>query len=225
MPRSRKSTPTDAPTVSLPSGGTAANLSHLSSVLGLPTSLVESIMTCQGFGVRARRGDGDAPAEGGGEAMTAMSNVWGDWMSEEMTGAATASTAAASAPAAASATAPAAAKTEETKSTGPRSYILPLRPPSSQVTPGLLLQTGTLDSTIPGRGHVGKVPRNVDLECPTQLIPGKKFVWVATSATSCHSVGITQGEFTVFWLCARVAALGSNTLLRNVFVGYCWHRF
>lgn len=129
--------------------------------------------------------------------MAAMSNVWGDWMSEEMTGGGGGAASSSAAPAAA-------AKTEESapapvESTGPRNYILPLSPAKSK--PGLLLQTGTLDSTIPGRSSIPKQPRVLDLECPTILfseaVGGKKFVKVVTSPTSCHSVAITVGEFYV----------------------------
>lgn len=198
MPRPRKSTTsTTESTVSLPSNGTAADISRLSSTLGLSTNVVTDIMTCQGMGVRSSRSSVPSADSGAdGAAMAAMSNVWGDWMSEEMTGAASSGTAAAAttkteAPAATSA--PVAAPVE---STGPRSYILPLKPIQSK--PGILLQTGTLDSTIPGRSSVPKQTRVIDLECPTiifsEAVGGKKFVKVVTSATSCHSVGITEGE-------------------------------
>ena len=149
-------------------------------------------MTCQGMGVRSSRSNAvDSNNAAAGGDMAAMSSVWGDWMSEEMTGA-TASTSTAATtksketPAATTAGAP---------TTGPRTYLLPVTPPQSK--PGILLQTGTLDSTIPGRSSIPKVPRVLDLECPTRLFTNTlgdvKFVKVVTSATACHSVGITKG--------------------------------
>lgn len=194
MPRPRKSPPKEG-TVSLPSSGTSADLTRLSTVLGLDANVIVDIMTCQGMGVRSRRGDAaDNNAAGGGGDMAAMSNVWGDWMNEEMTtGAAASSTAATSSNAAKTETVPAPAKVSTSR--GPRSYILPLSPSHSK--PSLLLQTGTLDSTIPGRSSIPKQPRAADLECPT-ILTDIKFVKVCTSAGSCHSVGITEGEFSLF---------------------------
>ena len=214
MPRPRKSSGNET-TVSLPSGGTSADLQHLSTHLGLPLDVVAAVMTGQGMGVRTGRSSGrtstaaDAGVAGtvGGEAMAAMTNVWGAWMTEEMTAAPDSTAAAAAVNANVTASdadneppdaKPASTATATIGSAGPRAYLLPLKPRSDDTKPGLLLQTGTLDASIPGRGSVGKVPRVVDLECPTRLFPGllgMNFVAVVTSATACHSVGITQGEF------------------------------
>ena len=202
MPRPRKTTSQE--TVSLPSSGTQSDINHLSTVLGLPPTVCTAIMTCQGQGVRSRRSDAAAAAEPA-PAMAAMNNVWGDWMNEEMTAAVATSGSTPAVSAAAegreekpttttsSTSAPAAATVE---STGPREYILPVEAPVSK--PGILLQTGTLDATIPGRSSIPKQLRSLDLECPTVLFPGalggKTFVRVVSSPTACHSVGITKGE-------------------------------
>ena len=147
-------------------------------------------MTCQGLGVRSRRSDAAADSEPA-PAMAAMNNVWGDWMNEEMTAATPAASAAAEGKEEKPTSAPA------VESTGPREYILPVEAPASK--PGILLQTGTLDATIPGRSSIPKQMRSLDLECPTVLFPGalggKKFVRVVTSPTACHSVGITKGKY------------------------------
>ncbi|KAL7479906.1 hypothetical protein ACHAW6_005625 [Cyclotella cf. meneghiniana] len=216
MPRPRKSSGNET-TVSLPSGGTSADLQHLSTHLGLPLDVVGAVMTCQGMGVRTSRssartsGATDAGVAGtaGGEAIAAMTNVWGDWMTEEMTAPTDSNAAVATANVAASDAdneptdaKPASSAAATTAAAGPRAYLLPIEPRSANTKPGLLLQTGTLDATIPGRGSVGKVPRLLDLECPTRLFPGLlgiKFVAVVTSATACHSVGITQDGQAYGW--------------------------
>ncbi|KAL3776281.1 hypothetical protein HJC23_003151 [Cyclotella cryptica] len=176
----------------------------------MPRPRKSSANEATGMGVRtsrsgARAASASEAGAGTGTAMAAMSNVWGDWMSEEMTAAPPSSTAAAAVdvpaneadkePADAKPASSTTAAAPTTAASGPRAYVLPLKPRSADTTPGLLLQTGTLDASIPGRGSVGKVPRAVDLECPTRLFPGilgMKFVSVVSSPTACHSVGITQ---------------------------------
>lgn len=146
--------------------------------------------------MRSRRGGVEEESRSAGSAAAAgMANVWGDWMNEEMTPAA---------PSAAKSDSkeeskPSAAAT--TTTTGPRSYLLPLTPPSS--SSGILAQTGTLDSTIPGRSSMSKENKTFELQEPTVLFPdvfrGEKCVGVFTGCSACHSVVNTEGEFVVLY--------------------------
>lgn len=216
MPRSsRKSTTSSSnignPPVSasssycLPSNGSARDIARLSSVLGLSRDVVASVMTCQGMGVRSRSDVGTNNGEGNADAagMAAMSSVWGDWMNEEMTNNMTSSNNNAAAAAAANDDANKTAQaTTSSSSSDPRRYTsLPLAPPRS--SPGILLQTGTLDSTIPGRSHPPKQPRPVDVDCPTILFPslfkGVKFTRVVSNPAACHSVALTSDGKAYGW--------------------------
>lgn len=179
MPRSRKRS-ADATAVSAsrrpgdyvaPGGGMPSDLARLSACLNLPVDAVCAVMNCGGQGVRSSRrssgGDATATAGAAGPAVdAAMMNVWGDFMSEEMSAPAPAaaaasssasasSTPAAAAPGKASPDKPAAAE----PASGPRSYVLPIKPTmrlgkkgngdddGDFPTPGLLAQTGTLDAS------------------------------------------------------------------------------
>lgn len=173
-------------------GGTANDIKKLSHTLGLPTDAVTAIMNCQGQGVRSSRrgGVGDDGAAAAAAMDPSMMNVWGDFMNEEMETAPAAPAAAASKEASSSKPA-----STSSSNNGPRSYILPIQPHAT--TPGLLAQTGTLDSSVPGRSSISKTPAKHELECPTLLFPtsvfGKdvKIAHIATSPTACHSVAIT----------------------------------
>lgn len=192
MPRGRKrsaegtvssSTVVNASDFVAPGGGTQNDIAKLSKTLNLPVDTITAMMNCGGQGVASGRsssrrsgGGGDAAGASAAAAMDpAMMNVWGDFMSEEMTSApAAAPSAAAAASAAATATKeeeeskPAAAASsrssaaDESTVDGPRSYSLPI-PPRMRLlsagkksndedyevpTPGLLAQTGTLDASV-----------------------------------------------------------------------------
>ena len=135
-------------------------------------------MSCNGQGVarRSERGSSSQDSSAAGMMDPAMMNVWGDFMSEEMTSSSSAPPAPSSAAAASSSTAAAGksddsttkpsssgnAKKPEPSAEGPRSYVLPIQPrmylgngKKSSVnnndnfpTPGLLAQTGTLDASV-----------------------------------------------------------------------------
>ena len=173
-------------------------------------------MTCQGMGVRSSRSNttnNNTNAAAGDDAagMAAMSSVWGDWMNEEMTSSSnTNNTAAATDDNNANVKTepvPTATSTAASASTEPRSYTtLPLTPSSSSSNhpPGILLQTGTLDSSIPGRSHLPKQPRAIDLDCPTVLFPSSalknvKFIKIISNPTACHSVAISQDGKAYGW--------------------------
>ena len=185
MPRGRKrasadgSTTTGVSGIELPGGGTNSDISKLSKTLNLPKETISAIMSCNGQGVarRSERGSSSQDASAAGMMDPAMMNVWGDFMSEEMTSTSSAPSAPSSSAAAASSSTAAAGKSDESttkpsssgsakkpepSAEGPRSYVLPIQPrmylgngKKSSVnnndnfpTPGLLAQTGTLDASV-----------------------------------------------------------------------------
>ena len=149
-----------------PGGGTASDISKLSHNLGLPIDAVTAIMNCQGQGVRTSRRSGGGAAGGAavgvgaiGGAVGAMSNVWGDFMNEEMPASSSsapqptvavdasarskrgenppsestnANAATNSTSVDAATTATTTATTNAQPSNGPRSYILPIPPRMKQ---------------------------------------------------------------------------------------------
>mmetsp|Transcript_18374 Transcript_18374/g.39474 ORF Transcript_18374/g.39474 Transcript_18374/m.39474 type:complete len:638 (-) Transcript_18374:175-2088(-) len=177
----------------------------------------------------SRRSAGGAGDVGATPAMDpAMMNVWGDFMSEEMSAPAPA------APAASSSTAPAASKAESPKEkpspaaavaaavspeSGPRDYVLPIKPKmrlsgkkhkgddangDRVLTPGLLAQTGTLDASVPGRSSISKTPLIHELLAPTLLFTKSifartKIAFITSSPTACHSIAITSAGAAYGW--------------------------
>jgi alpha-tubulin suppressor-like RCC1 family protein len=212
-----------------PGGGTKADLHNLSRHLGLSYKSVLEIMNARGRGL-SRRSQGGAEDGGAAAAATAAAgmaaNAWSDFMSEAVGGLQEdGNKAAASAAAAAVAT----SKADESEA---REYVLPILPrmaaPASgstprkkkkakvadtadaypYVAPGRLAQTGTLDSTVPGRTK-RQLDQDYDLEEPT-LLPlaededdeadaNPKFALIATSSTSNHSIAITTEGVAYGW--------------------------
>ena len=220
-----------------PGGGTKADIHNLSRHLNLPYSDVLSIMTSRGRGL-SRRSQGaaeDASAAAAMAAAGAAANAWGDFLSEATTGLQEDGRADDAAAAAAVSSGPAASEADA------REYVLPILPrmakPSAGskasprkkkkakmvdttdtypcVTPGRLAQTGTLDSTVPGRTK-RQLTNDYDLEEPTllplaavddtdddeeaaALDPNPKFALIATSSTSNHSIAITTDGIAYGW--------------------------
>lgn len=123
--------------------------------------------------------------------------------------------------------APSAADASSASDSGPREYVLPIRPRMRPMlgagkkkkksedddddgndggapAPGLLAQTGTLDSSVPGRSSISKTPESHELLAPTLLFPTSlfaeaKIAFVAASPTSCHSVAIASDGRAYGW--------------------------
>ena len=186
--------------------------------------------------------DGSAAGGVGGAMNPAMMNVWGDFLNEEMPSsmgavqgsagddgvAASAGLASRSAEKS-SANDGVASVMAVTSSSGPRIYILPIPPrmrlstdkdneddPYHDIipTPGLLAQTGTLDSSMPGRVKANSSQELAhELECPTLLFPSTVFskikvAHIATSPMACHSVAITTHGTAYGWGRNESAQLG-----------------
>jgi len=106
-----------------------------------------------------------------------------------------------------------------------RSYALPLVPlmriPSHTshgertITPGLLAQTGTLDSTILGRTK-RPLTQPQDLQEPTLLTPtlfrNLPVAFVAASSSSCHSIAITTDGTAYLWGRNEMGQCGTGTI-------------
>mmetsp|Transcript_8637 Transcript_8637/g.15615 ORF Transcript_8637/g.15615 Transcript_8637/m.15615 type:complete len:416 (+) Transcript_8637:101-1348(+) len=223
-----------------PGGGTTSDMKKLSRTLNLPIDAIAAVMNCGGQGVASSRssrrsgGGNEAVGSVGGAAAAAavdpaMMNVWGDFMSEEMSAtpasAATASSASsAAAPVSTKATTanspkkdkPATVSPSEPAS-GPRNYVLPILPKmrlgkkstndadnEGVPTPGLLAQTGTLDASVPGRSSISKSPLPHELLAPTLLFPksifaNTKIAFITSSPTACHSIAITSSGTAYGW--------------------------
>jgi hypothetical protein len=226
MPPTRKRrTRTKSPTASeivAPGGGTQNDVDKLAKNLGLPNDAVSAILNCEGSGVvDGGRLSRSSNSSGGDTSNPVVSSAWADFMSEEGfgeggSGAADADTdkdakrvktdekeevvvekqkpkQEANEP-----TTKAAAVIDESL---PREYVLPIAP--HKPTPGILAQTGTLDSTIVGRTK--RTLTNVeDLQEPTiltfkSIFSNKKIAFIAASSVSAHSIVITTDGEAFAW--------------------------
>jgi len=219
-----------------PGGGTKADLHNLSRHLGLSYPQVLAIMTSRGRGL-SRRSLGGAEDTTAADALASAgmaANAWGDFMAEATAGLEEDGRADDAAAAAAVSSGTAAGESEA------REYVLPILPRMAKpdgkasstsprkkkkakmidtadtypyVTPGRLAQTGTLDSTVPGRTK-RQLTQDYDLEEPTflplaavadddeeaaELDPNPKFALIATSSTSNHSIAITTDGIAYGW--------------------------
>lgn len=225
MPATRKRrTRTKSPTASeivAPGGGTQNDVDKLAKNLGLPNDAVSAILNCEGSGIatpstRTSR----SSAVAAGDSNPVVSSAWADFMSEEGFG----GTASASASAADSnpnkrpktskegtsssspieideAVQQKEAAVDPSTEAGPREYDLPIRP--YQPTPGILAQTGTLDSAIIGRNK-RPLKQTEDLQEPTiltyeSIFNKQKIAFIATSSSSAHSIVITTEGVAYAW--------------------------
>ena len=215
-----------------PGGGTQNDVNKLAQNLGLPNDAVSAILNCEGNGIssstaRTSRSSAATAANNQASSKSApvVSSAWADFMDEEGFGA-TPSTTAAADDSAEAANATKRMKTDdmpakEGKTTDekekrptsqsaaaaaadqslPRTYVFPIR--RHKPTPGILAQTGTLDSTIVGRN---KRPLKgiEDFQEPTilgfkSIFNNKKVSFIAASSSSAHSIAITTDGVAYAW--------------------------
>jgi len=212
MPPARKRrTRTKSPTASeivAPGGGTQNDVNKLAKNLGLPNDAVAAILNSEGNGLpssRASRSSLGGAGTGGASSNPVVSSAWADFMSDEGFGGSTA--------ASTSATADASESNKRVKTddypkvnevvdeSAPREYDLPIR--RHLPSPGLLAQTGTLDSVIVGRTKRA-LTEVEDLQEPTILcyesvFKKKKIAFIATSCSSAHSIAITTDGEAYAW--------------------------
>ena len=214
-----------------PGGGTQKDVNHLASNLGLESSAVAALLNCQGEGVAAVRSSTRTSGGGNGTKgdndKPVLSAAWSDFMSAEGYDApAASSTTVESKEENAKESDAKRAKVDQDKAqdatttttTTPSSndsdsweYQLPIRPlmrppsepPSSHVypTPGLLAQTGTLDSVMVGRTKRPLVEPQ-DLQEPTLLTPSvfdAKVALIASAPSAAHSICILETGVAYAW--------------------------
>lgn len=223
MPRTKRQrrTKSTSPVVA-PGGGTQEDVNNLASNLGMDASSVQAMLNCGGTGIGSRTRN---KASGDLEEDAPTSSAWADFMSEEGFGDAAATTASGGDSKAEEKVEDSKdvtngkglaqdANDEDVKPI----YILPIVPrmaiPNSKgkkksssksdnkatnvITPGILAQTGTMDSQIIGRTKrplksASESP--FDLQAPTILGYNSIFNkipigFIAASSSSCHSIAI-----------------------------------
>ena len=199
----------------IPGGGTKNDVAHLSRKLGISVEAVEEMLTSNGTGKRGLRSN--QPKANSTPAVT--NTAWADFMNDEMKPNATSNGGKDANDAEKK------AETKDNKSTGTRSkdskidtkakrasgtgdgkYILPIIG-TELVDSCVLAQTGTLDTSIVGRGHMNLTARNlpkVDLCKPTILFPKSIFSKVqigniAASTSSCHCIAVDVNGGVYSW--------------------------
>ena len=186
--RSRNKSPAD---IVAPGGGTQADVDKLAKNLGMGSDDVAAILNSEGSGVPRRSRSSGATET----AAPIASSAWADFMTDE--GFANDSKES--------------AKTEEEKPSkraktivnenDPREYKLPITIKS--VKPGILAQTGSLDSKMIGRTKRA-LKEDFDLQDPTilgyeSIFEKKKIKVIATSSSACHSIVIDVDGTAYAW--------------------------
>lgn len=214
--RTRTKSPTSSEVVA-PGGGTQNDVDKLAKNLGLANNAVSAILNCEGSGLpapssRNRRSSGNAEASS--SAAPVVSSAWADFMSDEGFGAsgtggstdgdkgsAVGSNVRSNKRLKSSESENQHKKSDSVEDTGPREYDLPIC--GYKPHPGILAQTGTLDSGIVGRS---KRALNAveDLQEPTILtyetiFEKQKISFIAASTSSAHSIAITCDGVAYAW--------------------------
>ncbi len=224
MPPTRKRRSRNNPgaaEVVAPGGGTQADVDDLAKKLGLGSDAVSAMLNCEGSGVASSRSSRSASSLP--SAAPVASSAWADFMSDEGFGGAGSASAGDAKKSGDGEGAAKKAKTEETDAkvsdadeVVSREYALPvltkMRPPSQSEdskddspynVPGVLAQSGTLDSKIVGRTK-RTLSQPYDLQEPTILcfescFDQKKVSLVATSSSAVHSIVITEDGTAYSW--------------------------
>uniref|UniRef100_A0A7S2S1V5 Uncharacterized protein n=1 Tax=Eucampia antarctica TaxID=49252 RepID=A0A7S2S1V5_9STRA len=199
-----------------PGGGTQADVNNLSRQLGMRTDAVHAILNCQGAGVEAVRSNRRSGATSSVTNETAAtSTAWADFMSEEGFGSNKKEKEEDVGDERNKRSRRESAPKKAITITGARDYTLPIKPrmrlgdrsdddDGEYVEPGILAQTGSLDSTMPGRSKRPLTLEKVDLQAPTLLMYESIFAktpvaFIATSSSSCHSICIDTFGMAYAW--------------------------
>ena len=206
----------------IPGGGTTADIAHLSHTLGISREAVEAMMAAQGSGTSGTRTRRSAPPPAA--APVAASSAWADFMSDEMN--------------------PGNSKdkkidegkeekkeiktetkeeskakpTADSSTNDKANYALPLKA-DPLLKSCVLAQTGTLDSSIVGRGQMNMKVRDfpkIDLCEPTLLFPKSIFAKIrigsiTASSSSCHTIAIDTNGGVYGWGRNEDGQLGLGT--------------
>lgn len=164
-------------------------------------------MESRGRGIRSRKSRGGDDEEEAKAPPTPISNAWADFMTEQGMGPAAASSSSTTQEETTTATSSNDKKAAaSTASDQPREYILPLtkewttdKPRSKKKAKtttstggaALLVQTGTLDSSMIGRTK-RTLNQPYDLQVPTSIMPSLKVSKVIASCNGAHAVCIDE---------------------------------
>lgn len=214
--RTRTKSPTASCEVVAPGGGTQNDVNKLAKNLGLPNDAVSAILNCEGNGIpggSSSRTSRSSIGSGISNSNPVVSSAWADFMNEEgFGGGMTTGTTATEDDnesnkrskmdddAAKSHKSDNAEKSAAEES-APREYELPIL--RHMPSPGILAQTGTLDSVIVGRTkRVLTGPE--DFQEPTilayeSIFKKQKVAFIAASCSSAHSIAITTDGDAYAW--------------------------
>jgi hypothetical protein len=202
-----------------PGFGTQKDIQRLSaqlnsSVSHFPPEAVIEMMSARGRGLRSARG-GVPDDEEKTDGADPSSSLWADFMMEEgvlgSTSAATranedsARSTAGKRGASAAAKSGAAGKVAAALKSSKRSKTSPVA--------GVLVQTGTLDSAVVGRGqgkNKGETAASLSLLVPTIILPSVKISRVFTSCNAVHSIAVDTNGVPYGWGRNDAGQLGSH---------------
>jgi hypothetical protein len=202
--RRRSARVVDRDPIIAPGFGTRKDLAKLSQCLGLPVDVVHQVMRTRGAGT----GTDHAAA-----AAAATSSAWADFMADSGVVAAAATAAPSNSQDemgrsrskkrdSSAMDSKTSTTTTSATTTTPRDYVLPLTPDDGPRPGGLLVQAGTLDSTIVGRrGEEMAASSGAPYHCATPTIlsplmtPSVRLTQVATHCSATHSLAVdTEGK-------------------------------
>lgn len=198
----KKSRVSSEDTVIAPGFGTQRDLEKLARDLSdggdtIPVEAVKAMMESRGGGIR--RSTKNSAASEQKVASTPISSAWADFMQEE--GVTTAAAADTTTKRQLEEPANDTIGAKQT-TTGSRKYQLPKKKTnkkSKTKTPsGVLVQTGTLDSSIVGRTRTAPRPF-LSLEVPTRILPGVRIAKVFTAGHACHCLALSDKKVAYVW--------------------------
>lgn len=215
-------------------GGSASDIASLSRSLGISVQAVEAMLAAQGSGIepttttsssrssRASTLVAPAPAAPRASGSAGAGKAWSDFMTEEIS--AVNVNTSTNTPSSKDVPGPTAASTKDTASTS-SSHAKEEDKQNPSITSsdaGVLLQTGTLDSSVAGRKDkilftATAILRSCDLFVPTKLVPdvfssaSVKITKIATSCSACHSLCIDTNGNLYGWGRNEEAQLSSSS--------------
>jgi len=183
-----------------PGYGTRKDLLRLANELSegsgtvLPVEAVEAMMKSRGRGIRKRGEEEKEEAV----AATPVSNAWADFMAEE------------------GVTAEPNKSSPTASGSKKRQYLLPIglerakkKAKTAKIKGGILLQTGTLDSSVVGRSKV-KDAAPYHLTVPTSIMPKTRIAHVFASCNAVHSIAIDESGTPYGWGRNESSQLGAH---------------
>ena len=196
-----------------PGLGTKGDIAKLTKDLGgdLPENAVLAMMKSEGRGIKGSRSD-DAPGTPSKSGTTGSaapfaspgtSNMWADFIQEEGMSSAMAGATGKSedGPPSKKAKTSSGLAAFGAQAKGQVDYDLSLLTAAKKSsTFGSLVQSGTLDASLVGRGRISSTDKSVyNLEIPTIILPSVKITTVCTSCNAAHAIAIDQKHQAYGW--------------------------